>query len=81
MNRLSPLRAGKDYKLPALSQVRAYIDKNHHLPDMSSAKEVKDNGLNLGEMNAILTKKVEELTLYLIEQNKRIEQLEARLGK
>jgi hypothetical protein len=71
----------KDYKLPALSQVKEYIDKNHHLPDMPSAKEVKDNGLNLGEMNAILTKKVEELTLYLIEQNKRIEQLEARLGK
>jgi hypothetical protein len=67
--------------LPALSQVKEYIDKNHHLPDMPSAKEVKDNGLNLGEMNAILTKKVEELTLYLIEQNKRIEQLEARLGK
>jgi hypothetical protein len=61
----------KDYKLPALSQVRAYIDKNHHLPDMPSAKEVKDNGLNLGEINAILTKKVEELTLYLIEENKK----------
>ena len=73
----------KDYKLPTLTEVKDYIDKNHHLPDMPSEKEVTANGLNLGEMNKILTKKVEELTLYLLEQakmiqdqNKRIEKLE-----
>jgi len=66
----------KDYKLPTLAEVKDYVDKNNHLPDMPSEKEVADNGLNLGEMNKILTKKVEELTLYLIEQNKRIEKLE-----
>jgi hypothetical protein len=66
----------KDYKLPTLIEVKDYVDKNNHLPDMPSEKEVADNGFNLGEMNKILTKKVEELTLYLIEQNKRIEKLE-----
>jgi hypothetical protein len=71
----------KDYKLPTLIEVKDYIDKNQHLPDMPSEKEVADNGLNLGEMNKILTKKVEELTLYLIEQNKRIEKLESVLKK
>jgi hypothetical protein len=59
----------KAYKLPTLTEVKDYIDQNHHLPDMPSEKEVITNGLNLGEMNKILTKKVEELTLYLIEQD------------
>lgn len=62
----------KDYKLPTLTEVKDYIEINHHLPDMPSEKEVIANGLNLGEMNKILTQKVEELTLYLIEQNKEI---------
>lgn len=71
----------KDYKLPALSQVKDYIDKNHHLPDMPSAKEVKANGLNLGEINNILTKKVEELTLYLIDGEKREKDLRLQVDK
>jgi hypothetical protein len=58
----------KEYKLPTLTEVKDYIEKNKHLPDMPSEKQVTDNGLNLGEMNRILTKKVEELTLYFIEQ-------------
>lgn len=64
----------KDYKLPTLAEVKNYIDKNHHLPDMPSAAEVRANGLDLGEMNKQLLQKVEELTLYLInkdEQDKR----------
>ena len=56
----------KEYVLPTLMEVKNYIDKNHHLPDMPSEKEVLANGVNLGEMNKVLTKKVEELTLYLI---------------
>jgi hypothetical protein len=60
------------YHLPSLSDVKAYIDQNHHLPDMPSEQEVTDKGLNLGEINKQLTKKVEELTLYLIEQNKQL---------
>ena len=60
-----------DYRLPALSEVKAYIDQNHHLPDMPSEQEVADKGLNLGEINKQLTKKVEELTLYIIKQDEK----------
>jgi hypothetical protein len=59
----------KDYKLLTLDEVRDYIGQYGHLPDMPSEKEVLANGLNLGEINKVLTKKVEELTLYLIEQD------------
>lgn len=62
------------YHLIPLSEVKSYIDLNHHLPDMPSEKEVADKGLNLGEMNTLLTKKVEELILYLIEKDKELEQ-------
>ncbi|SHN30222.1 hypothetical protein [Mucilaginibacter sp. OK098] len=58
------------YKLPTLTDVKTYIDKNHHLPDVPSAAEVEKNGLNLGEMNKVLVQKVEELTLYLMELNR-----------
>jgi hypothetical protein len=63
------------YKLPSLSEVKAYIDKNQHLPDMPSEQEVAKEGINLGEMNKLLTKKVEELTLYLIEKEKEQEKV------
>ena len=65
----------KNYQLSSLDAVKTYIDQNHHLPDMPSAGEVEKNGLNLGEINKQLTKKVEELTLYLIELKKEVEQL------
>jgi len=58
------------YHLPSLTDVKTYIDKNHHLPEIPSAQEVANNGINLGEMNKLLVKKVEELTLYLIESQK-----------
>ncbi|SHN07639.1 hypothetical protein [Mucilaginibacter sp. OK098] len=61
-----------DYKLPTLSEIKTYTDKNHHLPDVPAAAEMEKNGINLGEMNITLLKKVEELTLYLIEQNKQL---------
>jgi hypothetical protein len=68
----------KDYKLPSLKEVKAFIDKNHHLPDMPSEGELVKDGLNLGEINKVLTKKVEELTLYLIEKdNQMLEQRKA----
>jgi len=60
------------YQLPSLTDVKTYIDKNHHLPDVPVASEVEKNGLNLGEMNKILLQKVEELTLYLIEKDKQL---------
>jgi len=60
------------YHLPSLTEVKTYIDKNHHLPDVPSAADVEKNGLNLGEMNKVLVQKVEELTLYLMEQHKQL---------
>jgi len=56
----------KTYKLQSLNSLELYIDKNHHLPDMPSAKSIETSGLDLGEMNRLLLKKVEELTLYVI---------------
>ncbi|NHA06095.1 hypothetical protein G7092_19955 [Mucilaginibacter sp. HC2] len=65
----------KDYQLPSLQEVKAYIDQNQHLPEIPSEQQIAKEGLNLGEMNKLLMKKVEELTLYLIEQNDKIEKL------
>ncbi|MEP1490167.1 MAG: fibronectin type III domain-containing protein [Algibacter sp.] len=62
----------KNYKLPTLKEVEGYIKENGHLEDVPSAKDVKENGLLLGEMNAKLLKKIEELTLYILQQQKRI---------
>lgn len=60
------------YKLPSLATVKAYIDKNQHLPDMPSEADVVKDGVNLGEMNKLLLKKLEEVTLYLIEKDKQL---------
>ncbi|MBY0435310.1 MAG: hypothetical protein K2U26_14480 [Cyclobacteriaceae bacterium] len=57
----------KDYKLASLDEIKSYIDKHKHLPEVPSAKEMEKNGVQLGEMNMLLLKKVEELTLYMIE--------------
>lgn len=56
-----------DYKLLSLAEIKTYIDQHKHLPEIPSAKEMEANGVNLGEMNMLLLKKIEELTLYLIE--------------
>jgi predicted phage tail protein len=60
------------YVLPTLIEVKTYIDKNQHLPDMPSEAEVTKNGINLGEIVKIQTKKIEELTLYLIDKDKQL---------
>jgi hypothetical protein len=65
----------KGYSLMPLADLKTYINKNHHLPEIPSAAEVEKNGLNLGEINKLLTKKIEELTLYLIEKDKEIKDL------
>lgn len=67
------------YQLASLQEVENYIKKYEHLPDMPAAKEVESNGLDLGEMNRKLLQKVEELTLYLIEQNKIIQGQDKRI--
>lgn len=66
-----------DYKLTSLNEVNSFIKENKHLPGVPSANEVESDGIDLGEMNKTLLKKIEELTLYLIEQNEQIETLKA----
>ena len=65
-----------NYKLRSLREVETFIQMNHHLPEVPSASEIENNGLNLKEMNLALLKKIEELTLYMIEANKNIKDLE-----
>ena len=65
----------KDYVLPGLPQVEKYITEHQHLPGLPSAEEVKKDGLELGDNQAIMLKKIEELTLYVIELNKKVEKL------
>ncbi len=62
-----------DYKLMNLHQLEQYIITNKHLPDMPTDAEVQQNGVSVGDVEAILLKKVEELTLYIIELNKKLE--------
>jgi hypothetical protein len=69
----------KDYQLLSLSEVEAYICTHKHLPEVPSANQMEQEGLNLKEMNLILLKKIEELTLHLIEQNKIISQQNERI--
>ena len=66
----------KDYNLPTLFDVENHIKEKGHLKDIPSAKEVEQNGFFLGQMDAKLLQKIEELTLYTIEQEKKIEALE-----
>lgn len=63
----------KDYNLPTLEQVEKHIAEKGHLENIPNEQEVLKNGINLGEMSAKLLQKIEELTLYTIEQNKKIE--------
>ncbi len=70
----------KDYNLKPLSEVEAFINTNGHLPNVPSAAEVKQDGIALGDMSRIQQEKIEELTLYIIAQNKRIEALEAKMN-
>ncbi|MFL9483223.1 hypothetical protein ACI6Q2_10645 [Chitinophagaceae bacterium LWZ2-11] len=63
------------YTLAPLSQVEQFIKNNKHLPDVPSAKEVADKGLDVGDNQAVLLKKIEELTLYMIEQSKKTDEM------
>lgn len=65
----------EDYELPALSEVESFVKENKHLPDVPSEAAVKANGYSLHDMNVTLLQKVEELTLYIIKQQKQIDQL------
>jgi hypothetical protein len=68
-----------EYELASLGEVERFARANRHLPGMPTAEEVAATGVSLGEMQAKLLLKVEELTLHLIEQQKTIAALQARL--
>jgi hypothetical protein len=70
-----------DYSLMSLDKLQNFINENGHLPDVPTAEEVVENGFELKEMNVLLLKKVEELTLYLLNQEKRIKDLEKKANQ
>ncbi len=69
------------YRLRPLSEIGAYIRQHRHLPDIPSEAEVKEKGVSLGDMQAKLLAKVEELTLHMIEREKENKELRGRLAR
>lgn len=67
------------YKLRPLNEVEHFIDKNKHLPDVPSAQQVETEGYSQHEMNKVLLQKIEELSLYIIQQDKEIQSLKRKL--
>ena len=65
----------EDYQLRPLSEVKAFITKNKHLPEIKSAQEMQENGVSINELQTQLLQKIEELTLYLIQQEETIQEL------
>ncbi|MGA6119361.1 hypothetical protein [Sphingobacterium anhuiense] len=58
-----------DYKLNTLAEIEGYIKENKHLPEIPSAKQIKEDGLDVAAINLLLLKKIEELTLHMIEKD------------
>jgi len=79
LNNLPDYVFDEGYSLRPLHEVEQYIQQNHHLPEVPTAEEVKKDGLDVGDNQATLLKKIEELTLYVIEQNKKLQELDQRL--
>jgi hypothetical protein len=71
----------KDYNLMSFAELEAYINAHHHLPDVPSEAEVRANGVDMLEMDAILLKKIEELTLYMLQLQKQNEALKTELDE
>jgi len=70
-----------DYNLRPIEEVESFVNENKHLPEIASAKEMEENGINQAEMNQKLLQKIEELTLYMIEQNKETKAVKVQLNK
>ncbi len=70
-----------DYKLKSLDEVESFINENNHLPDVPNESTVMEEGIDVGEMNAILLQKIEELTLYIIDQQKQINELSSKINQ
>jgi hypothetical protein len=75
MNGWSDFVFKKEYKLPTLEEVEKHIIEKGYIENIPSEEEVLKDGINLGEMNSKLLQKIEEMTLYMIQQNKAIEEL------
>ena len=71
----------KNYELMSLNEVEKFYQKNHHLPNVPSEKEVKENGNNLAQTDVALLQKIEELTLYMVKQQKEINELKELVKK
>lgn len=70
----------ENYNLMPIQELKNFIDVNKHLPEVAPAKIMERDGINLSEMNALLLKKIEELTLYIIQQQEDIEELKKQLN-
>jgi len=70
-----------DYNLMPLSEVESFVKEKQHLPEIPSEKEMIENGVSVNELQIKLLQKIEELTLYVIEQDKKIKRLEEQLDK
>lgn len=71
----------KNYKLLPLDELEIYLQQNKHLPSVPSEKQIKEEGIDLAEINVKMMEKIEELTLYLIQQNKELEKQNKELEK
>ena len=71
----------EDYNLSSLQEVADHLKKNKHLPNVPSAKEVEEKGVDMVEMNAVLLRQIEELWLHLIEMKKENEELRELIKK
>lgn len=69
-----------DYPLKSLEEVEQFIEEHGHLPDIPSARQIARDGFDLGAMDALLLQKIEELTLYVIQQQKEIDHLKTQLA-
>ena len=69
----------EDYKLRPLSEVKAFITENKHLPEIKSAQEMQENGIGINELQTQLLQKIEELTLYILQQEEKIQEQELRI--
>jgi len=69
------------YHLQPLNEVAAYVKEHHHLPEIPSAAEVRENGISLGDMQARLLAKIEELTLHLIQSDEKNRELQDRIAR
>jgi len=70
-----------EYNLMPISELNNYIKQNKHLPEIPTTQQVEENDIDLGEMNKLLLKKVEELTLYLIKQQEQLDEQAEEINK